>query len=102
MEEKTAIEKLLDENNDETIILYDENQNPAEFEQVAIIPLNDKLYAILKPITKIDGVNEDEALVFVFDETDDEESLVICDDFKIVDKVFEEYYKLLKEEGIIE
>ena len=102
MEEKTVIEKLLDENNNDNIILYDENNNQTEFEQVAIIPLNDKLYAILKPATKIEGVNEDEALVFVLEETDDEESLVICDDFKVVDKVFEEYYKLLREEGIIE
>ena len=99
MEEKTVIEKLLDENNNDNIILYDENNNQAEFEQVAIIPLNDKLYAILKPATKIEGVNEDEALVFVLEETDDEESLVICDDFKVVDKVFEASKEALGKAG---
>ena len=53
MKEKSAIEKLLDENNNENIVLFDENDNATEFEQVALIPLEDKTYAILKPVTKI-------------------------------------------------
>ena len=61
-----------------------------------------KVYVILKPLSKIAGVNDDEALVFVVEEIDDEDCLVICDDMKIVDEVFKEYYILLKEEGIIE
>lgn len=98
--EVSQIEMLLDENNTENIKLYDENNKVTEFEQVAIIPLDDKIYAILKPVTEIAGVNDDEALVFVVEEIDDEEVLVIVDDEDIVDKVFNEYYALLKEEGI--
>ena len=37
---------------------------------------------------------------FVIDEIDDEDCLVIVEDDKIIDDVFEEYYKLLKEEGV--
>ena len=48
----------------------------------------------------MEGIAEDEALVFVIDEIDDEDCLVIVEDDSIVDKVFEEYYKMLKEEGI--
>ena len=99
-EEKSQIEMLLDENNTENLKLYDENNKETEFEQVAIIPLDEKIYAILKPVTKIVGVNDDEALVFVIEEIDDEDCLVIVDDEAVVDKVFKEYYELLKAAGI--
>ena len=99
-EEKSQIEMLLDENNTENLKLYDENNKETEFEQVAVIPYNGKVYALLKPVTKIVGVNDDEALVFVIEEIDDEDCLVIVDDEKIVDEVFKEYYELLKAEGI--
>lgn len=99
-EEKSQIELLLDENNTDNLKLYDENNKETEFEQVAIIPIEEKVYAILKPVTKIAGVNDDEALVFVIEEIDDEDCLVIVDDEKVVDQVFKEYYDLLREEGI--
>ena len=99
-EEKSQIEMLLDENNTENLKLYDENNRETEFEQVAVIPLDEKIYAILKPVTKIVGVNDDEALVFVIEEVDDEDCLVIVDDEAVVDRVFKEYYELLKAEGI--
>lgn len=99
-EEKSQIEMLLDENNTENLKLFDENNRETEFEQVAIIPLDEKIYAILKPVTKIVGVNDDEALVFVIEEVDDEDCLVIVDDESVVDRVFKEYYDLLKAEGI--
>ena len=99
-EEVSQIEMLLDENNTENIKLFDENNKETEFEQVAIIPIDDKIYAILKPVTEITGVSDDEALVFVIEEIDDEEVLVVVDDEEIVDKVFNEYYALLKEEGV--
>jgi len=62
--EISQIEMLLDEKNDDNIKLYDENNKETEFEQIAIIPLEDKVYAILKPVTNIEGIEEDEALVF--------------------------------------
>ena len=99
-EGKSQIEMLLDENNNENLKLYDENNKETEFEQIAVIPLNEKIYAILKPVTKIVGVNDDEALVFSIEEIDDEDCIVLVDDEKVVDEVFKEYYELLKAEGI--
>lgn len=99
-EERNQIELLLDENNTDNLKLYDENNKETEFEQVAVIPLNEKVYAILKPVTKIVGINDDEALVFGIEEIDDEDCLVIVDDEKVVDEVFKEYYALLKAEGV--
>ena len=68
-----VIDRLLDENDEEPVTLYDENDKETEFEQVAIIPLEEKIYVILKPITKIEGVADDEGLVFVIEEIDDED-----------------------------
>ena len=96
----SPIDMLLDENNTENLKLYNEENQEVEFEQIALVPIEDKTYAILKPVETMEGVADDEALVFVIDEIDDEDCLVIVEDDKIIDDVFEEYYKLLKEEGV--
>lgn len=96
----SPIDMLLDENNTENIKLYNEDNQEVEFEQIALVPIDSKTYAILKPVSPMEGIAEDEALVFVIDEIDDEDCLVIVEEDAIVDKVFEEYYKMLKEEGV--
>ncbi len=98
--EKNAIERLLDENDLGTIVLFDENDKEVEFEQIAIIPYEDEVYAILKPVKEMEGVAEDEAIVFLLDA--DEESddvLSVVEDDAIIDAVFDAYYKLLDEDG---
>ena len=92
MEEYSAIDALLDENNTDPIILFDENNKETEFEQVCVIPLENTngvmtIYAILKPVTEIVGVNDDEALVFKIEEIEDEDCLVIEDDEEMINKV---------------
>ena len=96
----SPIDMLLDENNTDNIKLYNEENKEVEFEQIALVPIDDKTYAILKPVEQIEGIADDEAIVFVIEEIDDEDCLVIVEDDKIIDAVFEEYYKMLKEEGI--
>jgi len=96
-EVKNPIDMILDPECEDDITLYDENNNPTVFEQVAVIPLDEKVYVILKPVTVIAGVADDEALVFVIEEIEDEDTLVLADSEETVDRVFEEYYKLLDE-----
>ena len=84
----SPIDMLFDENNTENIKLYNEENQEVEFEQIALVPIDDKTYAILKPAKPMEGV------------ADDEDCLVIVDDDAVVDQVFEEYYKMLKEEGV--
>lgn len=97
-EELNILDVLLDEDNEDQITLYDDKDNPVKFEQIAIIPLDEKLYAILKPAEELEGVADDEAIVFYVDETKPEDvALVVESDEKVATKVFEEYYKLLDE-----
>ena len=96
--ELNPIEQILDENNVDNIILYNEKDEPFEFEQIAVIPLGEeeqKLYAILLPVTPLAGLGEDEAVVFEINEKDD--IIRACDDEKVIDEVFTEYEKLLNE-----
>ena len=71
-----------------------------EFEQAAVIPMDGSVYVILVPVTPMEGVGEDEGVVFVIEEDEDGEavlSLVVEDD--VIDAVFNEYDGLLEEDG---
>ena len=73
-------------------------EEEVEFEQIAIIPVKEEVYAILKPVKKIEGLEEDQALVFVLEETEEgEELLNVVEDDEIIDIVFDEYDKLFDE-----
>lgn len=100
VEEKVdLLDVLFDENNFDPIVLADDEGNSYNFEQVAIIPLDNETYVILKPMDNMDDVEEDEAFVFKITQDEAGEArLVIEDDDEIGEKVFEEYYKLLDEE----
>ncbi|MBO5373983.1 MAG: DUF1292 domain-containing protein [Clostridia bacterium] len=109
MEEMSLVSKLLDEDNVDNIFLYDENDNEVEFEQIAIIPytmkdengqsLETRLYCILKPVDEVEGVGEDEAIVFrIYEEAiDGEDGIEVEEDIEIAEIIFEEYYKLFEE-----
>ncbi len=99
MEEKTIFEKLLDPKDDSNVILFDEKENEVEFEQIAIIPVKEEVYAILKPVKKMEGLSDDEALVFQLEETEEgEEILNVVEDDDLIDIVFAEYDKLFDAE----
>ena len=99
-ENVSPVEALLDPDNDDNIILYNENNEAVEFIQIAIICLDNVLYPILKPAQPMEGLSEDEALVFVISEVDGEEALLLENDDAVIDAVFEDYYRLLREAGI--
>lgn len=90
-------DKLFDESNFEPIVIEDNEGNDIKFDQVAVVELEGQgCFAILSPITKIEGVGEDEALVFFIDEENDQ--LVYIEDEAIVCEVFNEYNEMLEDE----
>ncbi len=90
------IKQILDEDNYDNIILLDAQNKPIEFEQVAVIPLeDDSLFAILIPVTPMQGVEEGEAVLFQIDE--EKNDIQVCNDEQTIEKVYEIYEKLLKE-----
>ncbi len=95
------VDILLDENNDDNIILYNEKGEETEFMQIAIIPVKEIVYVILKPVKPIEGLGEDEGLVFTINEEAEEPILELVVDFEIIDKVFDIYEDLLREQEVM-
>ena len=98
MEREDIIDILLDEDNKDPIVLIDNNGRRLSFEQIAVIPYNDKIYCVLKPIDKIDNIEDDEAIVFYVEEEEGKEPVLMVEtDEKTAISVFDEYYNLLDE-----
>ncbi len=100
-EEKSPIDRLFDEDDVSPISLFNEKGEEVKFEQIALIPIEEDIYAILKPIEQMEGIGEDEALVFEIVESDNEDDgdyLNLVSDIDVIDKVFEVYNKLMDEE----
>ena len=99
VEERDAIDMLLDDECTDDITLYDENNNPVDFEQIAVIPYNEKVYCVLRPLDKIPGIKDDEAVVFYVDERPTGSVLMVEQNEKTAIAVFDEYYNLLEKES---
>ena len=97
MQYKNAIEQLLDEENCETIYLRSNTTGEIDaFEQMAVIPYDKKLYAILVRKEDFDAGNlENGGLVYQIDEKN--ERLDIVEDENIVFEVFDIYDKMCAE-----
>ena len=93
---KTVIDRLFDENDTGIITLYNQWNEPVEFEQIAVIPYEEKVYAILQPVIMPPGANPDEALVFLLNELEDGEITIdLVKEEDIIDAIFDEYYALI-------
>ena len=93
----SVIDQIFDPNNCDPIILSNENNEEVVFEQIAVIPLNGEVYVIVKPVNPMEGVAENEALVFAIVEEDGEDVLVVEERSEIIDEVFAQYYEMLEE-----
>ena len=89
------INQILNEENYENIVLFDDQNNPIEFEQVAVIPLDNDplLYTILIPVTPMQGVGEGEGVVMAIDE--EKHDIQVVNDEKTIDAVLEVYQQLI-------
>ena len=98
-EYQNPIDALYDEDNNDAIILFNERGEEIAFEQIALIPLKEVTYAILKPIKPMEGLGENEGLVFSIETSDDgQEFLMLTTDEKIIDDVFDVYDRLVEED----
>ena len=81
---------------EEIIVLKNSEGEEIEFVNVAGIALEEGYFMILQPKELLPDMADDEALVFELKRLDNgEEGFNIVLDDEIVDKVFEEYYRLL-------
>ena len=96
--DKDIIDILMDKDNRDPISLQDEHGKTTSFEQIAVIPYNQRMYCVLKPLDKMEGIAEDEAVVFVMDTDKSGRGVLrVEDDEMIAIDVFNLYYDLLEE-----
>ncbi len=96
-EEISLLDVLLDPDNKDNIILKATDGTEMEFEQLAVIPHEDVLYVVMRPVTPIDGVAEDECIIFKVVEEDTTRMMVEDDEDK-AQEIYDEYLKLFEEE----
>ena len=90
-------EELTDE--DFKVTLVTDQGEEVEFDVIASVELNEKLYFIMQPVVLLEDMTEDDALVFeVSPVNDEEDKFDLVTDDAILDAVFAEYDKLLAEE----
>ena len=92
-----VLDILLDPENSDPIVLQDDQGKKITFDKFAVVPYDGKIYVVLKPVDKIQGVKEDEAIVFLCDETTKPTTLRPESDQEIAVKIFDEYYNLVEE-----
>lgn len=86
----TNYEKIIDPNNVDNIVITNSKGDSFELEQIALIPLNDEGYAILKPLNpELLNMEKDEPLIFKLN--DEEEKIELCTDIDIINAVFDKY-----------
>ncbi len=85
----------LSEEDDDIVTLISENGEEIKFIEIAGIAHKGKFYSILQPVELLDGMAEDEALVFKVsrDENGQDKFDVELDD-DIINAVFEKYNEL--------
>lgn len=87
-----------EDDDDDVVTLTAANGEEIDLVEIAGIKYRGNFYAILQPIELLEGMEEDEALVFkVTRGADNEDKFEIVTDDNIIDAVFAEYNKLLDE-----
>lgn len=96
MEERSILDILVDGMSDEPIILGTSEENKKKFKQRGIVPFNvndeKRLYCLLSPMEKMEGVPENAVFVFRIDR--EKETIMIEEDENIVKAVFDRYNDL--------
>ena len=96
MNEQNEKMDQFEEDND-IVTLMSATGEEIDFVEIAGIAYKGHFYAILQPVELLDGMNDDEALVFEVTRADGNDRFEIVVDDEIIDAVFAEYNKLLDE-----
>ena len=82
--------------DDDIVTLRSADGEDIEFVEIAGIAHKGNFYAILQPVELLEGMNEDEALVFLVSRDEEgNDRFEICLDDEIIEAVIAEYNRLL-------
>lgn len=85
--------------DEEIITLYDEDDNPVDFAEVACVEYEGNFYALLQPVEPVEGMEEDEVIICLLEQQEDgTENVIPITDEELGEKVFNEYLKAVADE----
>jgi len=94
MKNKNPFEMLLDEKNNDNVVFTLEDGSKMEFEQVALVNLDDINYAILHPVDS--SFSDDDVIAFAINTNNNEYELLEVEDDNLLDEIYKEYMRLYK------
>lgn len=89
---KNPFLQLLDEKNNENIVFTNDLGEKVEFEQLALINLEDEKYAILHPVNL--GYADDEVIIYSIYSDDNNYELNEVTDESLKEEVYSEYKRI--------
>ena len=91
---KNANENVEIMEDDEIVTLYDDNNEPVDFYEVACVEYKDDYYALLEPVEEMEGLEDGDVLIFKLEEQEDGTDLFMpVEDETLLNEVFDEYLK---------
>ena len=89
---KNANENVEIMEDDEIVTLYDDNNEPVDFYEVACVEYKDDYYALLEPVEEMEGLEDGDVLIFKLEEQEDGTDLFVpVEDEALLNEVFDEY-----------
>lgn len=89
--------EVLEEDSD-IIQLVNEDGDTVNFYHVATIELDKKWFVVFQPAEELEDVDEEEVAIFELQTGDDGEDVFVpIEDDKLLDRVYDEYIKLVEE-----
>ena len=79
----------------ERVTVSDKDGKEIEFVPIAIVDFEESYYAVLQPVTPVEGVGEDEVMFFYIDEEND--CLTYVEDESLMESLFDEFMAMLEE-----
>lgn len=91
---KNANENVEIMEDDEIVTLYDDNNEPVDFYEVACVEYKDDYYALLEPVEEMEGLEDGDVLIFKLEEQEDGTDLFVpVEDEALLNELFDEYMK---------
>lgn len=84
--------------DDEVITLFDEENKPVNFYQIACVQHNEDIYVMLQPAEEMEGIEDDEVAVLkVLPGEGEEDNFEPVTDEQLLDEIFKAYIKAEEE-----
>ena len=93
---KSVVDILLDPNDESDVLLFVDGKK-VSFSQIANIEYNGELYCFLVPNEPLEGVEEDEGVLFQFVKIDDKLEIEMVKDSYIIDQCYQEYLNMVED-----